>query len=451
MTQRAAPPKQPRLQVYLDRGPAVASLLIGECIWVASSRSAAFEWSQEARDAGLELSPLAMPNAPGVHHAQHDPFSGIHALFSDSIPDGFGLRLMNQGLQLAGYALEVVNPLHRLAWVGERGVGALTYKPAIDAGVDPMLTSLFEAAAMAAKVEKENFKDIPRQAIRAGGSALGARPKFWAAIGPDKTLVVLGDAPKTPAGFTPSLLKFAPSRGDKNEPFFEAACLALANRHGVRAAHGQLLSHASGAALAVERFDRLPSGERVHTQSVAALLGINFREPQLDYVSLAKLARKLGGDADVERLYRQLCFNVALSMRDDHARNFAFCMDAQGQWSLSPAFDLCPSAGIGLSHEHTTTVNGKGTRITRSDLEAFALSQGLSPQLAIEGIDNARAAAAEFETLAVSLGATKTGAKGWSKAFKAIDIPLQPAMVQGSDLTSLAGKSVTTKGMARKR
>lgn len=436
MTKRAVSPQQPRLQVFLARGPGSASMLIGECVWVPSSRTAAFEWSQEARASGLEPSPFKMPNAPGVHQAQHEPFSGIHPLFSDSIPDGFGLRLMNKGLQVAGYDLEAVNPLHRLAWVGERGAGALTYKPVIDAKVDPMLTSIFEAATLAANAEEENFKDVPKEAIRAGGSALGARPKFWAAIGPDKTKVVLGDLPKTPEGFTPSLLKFAPSRGDKNEPFFEAACLELANKHGVKAARGQLLSHASGAALAVERFDRLPSGERIHTQSVAALLGINFREPNLDYVELAKLARKLGGVPDVERLYRQLCFNVALSMKDDHSKNFAFCMDANGQWSLSPAFDLCPSAGFGITHEHTTTITGKGARITRSDLESFALSQGLSPQLAHEGIDNARAAAAEFEALAVSLGATETGAQGWSKMFKAIDAHLQPTMGQGSDLKS---------------
>jgi serine/threonine-protein kinase HipA len=430
MRKRTAPPKQPRLQVFLDQGPESGSLLIGECIWVPSRRTAAFEWSQSSRDSGVLLSPLLIPNTPGVHYAAYEPFSGIHPLFSDSIPDGFGLRLMNQGLNTAGYDLDEVNPLHRLAWIGERGVGALTYKPVIDAKVDPKRINLFEAANLAVNAEAENFKDMPRVAIRAGGSALGARPKFWAAVDPNKSMVVLGDQPRIPAGFMPSLLKFAPSRGDKNEPYLEAACLELANKHGVKAARGHLLSHPGGAALAVERFDRRSTGERIHTQSVAALLGINFREPNLSYGALAALARKIGGDSDVERLYRQLCFNVALSIRDDHSKNFAFCMESTGQWSLSPAFDLCPCTGFGFAHEHTTTLRGKGTGISRGDLAAFALSQGLSPQLAQEGIDNARAAATEFETLAVSLGATKTKVKEWAKAFKAIDAYLQPTMVQ---------------------
>lgn len=185
-------------------------------------------------------------------------------------------------------------------------VGALTYKPAIDANTEPLLTTLSDSTTLAARAEEEHFTDIPRQALRAGGSALGARPKFWAAIGPDQTTIILGDQPKVATGFVPCLLKFAPSRGDPNEPFFQAACLELANKHSVRAAHGQLLAHPSGAALAVERFDRLPTGARIHTQSVAALLGLNFREPSLDYSSLAKLVQKIGGAADVERLYRQL-------------------------------------------------------------------------------------------------------------------------------------------------
>lgn len=428
MTKPAAPARQARLKVFLDQGPGFASVLVGECAWVPSRRAAAFEWSKEAVDLGLNLSPLMMPTGPGLAYAGHEPFSGIHPLFSDSIPDGFGLRLMNKGLGEAGFSLDEINPLHRLAWIGERGVGALTYKPVIDANASPLLTTIFDAASLAIRAEEENFKDIPKQAMRAGGSALGARPKFWASVGPDKTKVILGDQPKVAAGFVPCLLKFAPTRGDPNEPFLEAACLELAAKHGVKAAAGQLLHHPGGAALAVERFDRLPNGNRIHTQTVAALLGTNFREPNLDYKSLAQLARKIGGDSDVERLYRQLCFNVALSMRDDHAKNFAFCMDASGQWSLSPAFDLCPSTGLGFSQEHTTAINGKGGNISRGDLMAFADSIALSAHLAQEGIDNARAAATEFEAVAVSLGAAKARSKQWAKAFKTIDAHLKPVM-----------------------
>jgi serine/threonine-protein kinase HipA len=436
MNKSGASHKHSRLQVFLNQGIGSPQICIGECYWIASESRAAFEWSQAAISSGLALSPLKMPYAPRLHRADYQPFSGIHPLFSDSIPDGFGLRLMNKGLQVAGYALEEINPLHRLAWIGERGVGALTYAPAIDADVDPALIDVAEAATLAADAEAENFKDIPKEAIRAGGSALGMRPKFWASIDFSNSKVVLGDTLKVPHGFTPCLLKFAPSKGDKNEPFFEATCLELAAKYGVRAARAQVLPHKSGAALAVERFDRNLSGIRIHTQSVAALVGVDFRSSCLDYSQLAKLAQEIGEPSDVERLYRQLCFNVALSIRDDHVKNFAFCMDAAGQWSLSPAFDLCPSIGLGYTQEHTTTINGKGKDISSGDLEKFGRSIGLTTKIVQEGIDNARAAAAEFESLAVRHGAAKIKAREWAKSFKTIDAFLAAPMIQGSNLTS---------------
>lgn len=417
-----------RLRVLLDQGGSAEPLAVGECLWVPSQRAAAFQWSAEALNAGLNLSPFMLPLEPKVHMAPRVPFSGLHPLFADSIPDGFGLRLMDHGLRQAGLDPAEVTPLVRLAWVGERGVGALIYRPVIDSE-ELILVDVVQAAELAARADEQNFRDIPLEAIRAGGSAMGARPKFWAALGADKVKVILGDTAKVPVGFSPVLLKFAPSRGDANEPYFEAACLELAQAHGVPSARGHLLSHESGAALAVERFDRTPSGGRVHVQSVAALLGIDFREPSLSYESVAKMAGMLGGQAQVERVYRQLCFNVAMHLRDDHAKNFSFCMGAEGDWRLSSAYDLCPSDGIGLTGEHTMTVRSKGKGITAEDLIEFALSVGLSAQTAREGVDQARAASSKFEGLAVSLGATKTGAKVWASKLKGVDAFLKPVAV----------------------
>ena len=420
---------QQRIQIALDFGETTAPQILGECMWVASERRAAFEWSAQALASGLTPSPFKLPLSPGVHYADRSPFDGLHALFSDSIPDGFGLRLMNKGLADAGYSLDKVSPLHRLAWVGQRGVGALTYIPMIDGAMAQDLLDLSALATHAVSAQVEVLQDLPRPIIRAGGSALGARPKFWAAIGRDRQSVILGDAANTPQGFDACLLKFAPSHGDPYEPYFEAACLKLAADHGVKAARGELLMHAHGPALAVHRFDRGPGGERLHTQSVAALLGLDFREANMDYTALAKLVKQLAGDEALEVLYRQLCFNVAMSMRDDHTKNFAFCMNAAGSWELSPAFGLCPSLGIGYTQEHTMTLNGKGTHISRDDLLVFAGSLGLSSQLAHDGLDQARAAASKFEVEAMRMEAPKSPTRAWVSRFKEIDKYLAPSII----------------------
>lgn len=137
-----------RIQIALDFGGLTPPHILGECMWVASERRAAFEWSKQAIASGLNVSPFKLPLAPGVHFAEWAPFEGLHSLFSDPIPDGFGLRLMNKGLASAGYALDEVSPLHRLAWVGARGVGALTYTPIIDGGAAQDLMDISVVAPM---------------------------------------------------------------------------------------------------------------------------------------------------------------------------------------------------------------------------------------------------------------------------------------------------------------
>ena len=57
-----------------------------------------------------------------------------------------------------------------------------------------------------------------------------------------------------------------------------------------------------GAALAVERFDRLPGGGRVFVQSLAALLHDDFLVPKLDYFHLAQVSARLSGVAESERI-----------------------------------------------------------------------------------------------------------------------------------------------------
>ena len=410
-----------RLQVSLDFGPSNPVLVLGECLWVESQKRVAFQWSEQAIASKLELSPFTLPLSKGVHIAESHPFNGLHALFSDSIPDDFGLRLMNRGLVNAGYSILDLNPLHRLAWVGSSGIGALTYTPVIGGGTSQILTDISMVAEYATNSQIEMFQDIPSEAIRAGGSALGARPKFWVSLSSNKKQTLLGDSLTIPKDYQPCLLKFAPTDGNEDEPYFEATCLKLAGEHGVKSAKAELLNHKTGPALAVYRFDRSSSGDRVMMQSVAALLNLDYRSPSLDYSDLAKLVKKLAGESDLEQLYRQVCFNVALSIRDDHTKNFAFLMGSDGVWELSPAFDLCPNLGIGRMLEHNMTINGKGTNFSRSDLFSFGKSIGLNTEIISDGLNQARAASARFAVEARALGSSHDSTNEWANHLKKID------------------------------
>jgi serine/threonine-protein kinase HipA len=77
---------------------------------------------------------------------------------------------------------------------------------------------------------------------------------------------------------------------------------------------------------------------------------------------------------EVYSLFKQMVFNVVISNRDDHAKNFSF-QYKNNQWTLSPAYDILPSAGF--NGYHTTTINGQGEPKMK-DILQVAADAGLS-------------------------------------------------------------------------
>ena len=79
------------------------------------------------------------------------------------------------------------------------------------------------------------------------------------------------------------------------------------------------------------------------------------------------------------QLYRRMVFNVIARNQDDHTKNIAFLMNQEGEWSLSPAFDMTYShnpAGQ-WTDQHQMTVNGKRDHFTEEDLLNVAASSDL--------------------------------------------------------------------------
>jgi serine/threonine-protein kinase HipA len=67
----------------------------------------------------------------------------------------------------------------------------------------------------------------------------------------------------------------------------------------------------------------------------------------------------------------------------DHAKNFSFQV-IDGEWKLSPAYDLLPSTGF--NGQHTTSVNGNGI-LTKEDILTVAHRVGLKAEVAREIYD----------------------------------------------------------------
>ena len=76
-----------------------------------------------------------------------------------------------------------------------------------------------------------------------------------------------------------------------------------------------------------------------------------------------------------EETYRRAIFNILTCNVDAHIRNFEFMMQPDGEWHITPAFDLtfsCFNPKNKLDEYHYLSMNGKRTGITRNDMISFA-------------------------------------------------------------------------------
>jgi len=79
----------------------------------------------------------------------------------------------------------------------------------------------------------------------------------------------------------------------------------------------------------------------------------------------------------LEEQFRRTVFNLVGCNQDDHVKNIAFMMDRQGNWSLSPAYDLCHAEGSDFTRNHQLSVNGKTSNFEFGDLKKLADYAGL--------------------------------------------------------------------------
>ncbi len=337
---------------------------------VDAQRIVHFEYAAQWLENGYALNPLSLPLRRGVFSPNsYDPFEGLFGIFSDSLPDGWGRLLVDRLLRKEGLNPAVVDAINRLAIVGSSGMGVLKYEPAHRIG-DPVVgMTLDEIAVECRKMFATNETENLDELFIMGGSSGGARPKVfyhWA----DKDWIV-----KFPASM---------DHPDIGRQEYEYALCA--RKCGLIVPEVKLFDSTYGDGyFAVQRFDR-EGGRRIHMASVSALLETSHRIPNLDYDILMQLTMILTKSyKEIEKMYRLMCFNVFAHNRDDHSRNFTFiCRD--GEWELSPAYDLTYSNSIG--GEHATTVHGNGRNPGLKDLLAVArgikFDEKAARQIAVE-------------------------------------------------------------------
>ncbi|CAN5178912.1 type II toxin-antitoxin system HipA family toxin [soil metagenome] len=341
-----------------------------------------FEYDGSFLATGLEISPLGVPLRSGLYRDPDRVFAGLPGVFADSLPDGWGLRLMDRDFAKRGMNPATVTPVERLQAVGTRAMGALTYHPADDEDTPPLMLDLDELAEQAERIHAGSAEDVLPALLQAGSSPAGARPKVLVDYDP-ATGEMRSGAADILSGHRPYLVKFPTLEDGKDAGAVEMAYAAMARGAGVIMPKTMLFETRDGRrCFGVERFDRVvPTGEashweRRHVHTLGGLLHASHREFGATYQHYLDAARSLTRDQRaVVQAFRRMVFNVLAHNRDDHVKNFAFLMDPDGTWRLTPAYDLTYTDGP--NGEHSMMIGTEGARPTMANFLAVGAAASI--------------------------------------------------------------------------
>lgn len=375
-----------------------------------------FEYATEFLKTNLELSPLKLPLKPGVLVCEEPLFDGLFGVFNDSLPDGWGRLLLDRKLMKASIHPNELTPLDRLCYVGSRGMGALTYQPETNEMLPTInydLDTIAEECSQFLDNDDDQFVD---HLLAMNGSSAGARPKILV------TLIKNGFEPthNLSAHHDDWIIKFSSSLDPIDIGPIEYAYHLMAKAAGMNVPDARLFKSKKALGyFGVKRFDR-EGTDRLHMHTVGGLLHIDHRIPSFDYEMLLKATMWLTKDLrECEKQFRNTAFNVLAQNRDDHVKNFSFLMNPQGNWCVSPSYDLTFS--MGPSGEHCTTLMGEGKRPGLTHLLRLAEVSGIEKSRALTMIEQVRDAVSQWNKFATLANVTKKSYSLIQSALNQID------------------------------
>lgn len=357
---------------------------VGAVLW--RNGAASFEYDPAFLRTGWSIAPLHLPLRSGTFvfpELNRQTYQGLPGLLADALPDRFGNALINQWLTRAGYAPDSLNPIERLCYIHDRGMGALTFHPVVPKGRLPdsdlplTLASLVNAARATLQ---GNLDQTPAQALTdllsVGISAGGARAKAVIAWHPETGDIRSGQY-DAPDGFEHWLLKFDGVGQDldlgssNGYGRIEYAYHLMARAAGIVMSDSRLLEENGRAHFMTRRFDR-SGNDRLHMQSLCAMNHLDFNLPGAHgYEQWFQTIEQVVGREDaLEQAFRHMVFNVLARNHDDHTKNFAFLMDRNGDWQMAPSYDLTFAYRPGgqWTATHQMSIQGKQDHFDLDDL-----------------------------------------------------------------------------------
>lgn len=324
------------------------------------------------------LSPFNLNFDSSLQLAPNRPHNGLHGAFSDSLPDGWGLLLMDRVFRKENMLPTQITAMDRLSFVGEGGMGALSYLPVSDLkqNTEQAPLSIAQLGLQAQAIFDGQTSEVLQALINAGSSG-GARPKAQLYLNQNNDFCSTSPTDDSEA----FLVKFTSSQLalGHDEGVCEAAYLSMAKQAGIDVPQWKLLDapNASGARqwLAIKRFDLIKNKHgnegRLHMHSASGLLDADYRMPSLDYEDLIKVSSLIcRSPAAGQTMFRRMAFNLFSLNQDDHSKNWAFLQQDSGQWELAPFYDVTFSPSS--YGEHATAFGGFGRQPSLKIMQKLA-------------------------------------------------------------------------------
>jgi len=375
-----------------------------------------FEYEENFKASGLEISPLKMPLESTRLYTNSDNldyYGGLPGVFHDSLPDKFGTKVIERYFESKKIPAHELSVIQKLMFVGKKGMGAIRYKPNekllgnhdVQEAIE--LDSFVKSAKHVVEGKAFDVVDNMFSFMDSAASAGGARAKAVVGFDEESHKMIYGLREKLPEPYAHWLLKFdAVNDEGKSSDYtkLEYVYMKMAEASGITIPKVVLLQHKNLVHFMIKRFDRV-NDERVHLHTVAGMTHSNINVPgHYSYDMLMRLTRMVTGEQrEVEEQFRRMVFNVMARNQDDHAKNFSFLMDRSGRWQVSPAYDITYANGNGYTREHQLSIGGKTREIKKEDLMALAHAHSISNTLANEVIEKTKEALSHFSKNAEAL------------------------------------------------
>lgn len=390
---------------------------------------ATFEYDKDFIKKGVEISPIKVPTSINIHtfeNISYRTFHGLAGFIADALPDKFGNQLIDQYFISKGKTSDDITALDRLLYIGNRAMGALEFRTAIklekiDSSIALNLNDLSTLAEMVINNKNEFEKKLQEadhhtaiNLLKIGSSAGGARSKALVAIDKDGKLYDGTVNQKKKCEYY--LLKFDSSSNsdrDHKDPKgmtkIEYIYSLIAANCGINMPQTSFIENEEDFHFLIKRFDRIDkegsvAKDRLHYVSWSGMAHAHRDSVgAYSYEQLVSVCRQMNlGEKAILEIFKRAIFNIVGRNQDDHTKNFGFLMNKQGQWSLSPAFDMTYSydpSGM-WTKNHQINLNGKNNNFTKNDIVTFGNYCNLKEKKSIEILENTIKQFKKFEQLA---------------------------------------------------